>query len=268
MPNVTVPALQPEALNYRVAEKTLPEIWQLPINEALDFLEQISLPTSDSTAEMLHGEVCTRLRYLERVGLSYLNLDRPTRTLSGGETERVSLTTCLGASLTSTLFVLDEPTIGLHPRDTNRLIDVMHHLRDNGNTLAVVEHDESVIRAADHLIDIGPGRGEDGGELVFTGSPEQLTQSSNHSLTAAYLSGKKIIPLPKKTAPTKKTPVPENHRSSPAQPEKPRRRNSPSSLHLRNRSLRLRKIDSGSLGSLRKPAEKNRSGLACRTRSL
>ncbi|MCF6313447.1 MAG: excinuclease ABC subunit UvrA [Verrucomicrobiales bacterium] len=190
--------LQPEALNYRAEGKTLPEIWQLPINEALNFLESIPLPANDSTAEMLHSEVCNRLRYLEQVGLSYLNLDRPTRTLSGGETERVNLTTCLGASLTSTLFVLDEPTVGLHPRDTDLLIKIMQQLRDNGNTLAVVEHDESVIRAADHLIDIGPGRGEDGGELVFTGSPEKLAQSKTPSLTAAYLSGKKCIPIPAK----------------------------------------------------------------------
>jgi excinuclease ABC subunit A len=196
--------LQPAALNYRAGGKTLPEIWQLPINEALDFFHHLPLPPDDPTAEMLHREVCNRLQYLERVGLSYLNLDRPTRTLSGGETERVNLTTCLGASLTSTLFVLDEPTVGLHPRDTDLLIEIMHQLRDNGNTLAVVEHDESVIRAADHLIDIGPGRGENGGELVFTGSPTQLIQSKNHSLTAAYLSGKKSIPVPEKRRPIKR----------------------------------------------------------------
>lgn len=197
--------LQPEALNYRMGGKTLPEIWQLPIDEALEFINQISLPANDSTSEMLHGEVCNRLQYLKRVGLSYLNLDRPTRTLSGGETERVNLTTCLGASLTSTLFVLDEPTVGLHPRDTDLLIEVMHQLRDNGNTLAVVEHDESVILAADHLIDIGPGRGEDGGELVFTGTPEKLTQTKKQSLTADYLSGKKLIPIPKKRRTPKKS---------------------------------------------------------------
>ncbi len=196
--------LQAAALNYRVNQKTLPEIWQLPISEALTFFHNLSLPENDSTAEMLHAEVCNRLRYLEHVGLSYLNLDRPTRTLSGGETERVSLTTCLGASLTSTLFVLDEPTVGLHPRDTDRLIDVMHDLRDKGNTLAVVEHDEAVIRAADHLIDIGPGRGEDGGELVFTGAPDKLAQSNKKSLTAAYLTGKKTIPIPKKRRAIKK----------------------------------------------------------------
>ena len=119
---------------------------------------------NDPTAEMLHKEVVTRLRYLLAVGLGYLNLDRPTRTLSGGEIERVNLTTCLGASLVNTLFVLDEPSVGLHPRDVGRLIRVMEDLRDKGNTLLVVEHEEAVIRAADNLIDIGPGRGEGGGE--------------------------------------------------------------------------------------------------------
>src|SRR5690606_18267898 len=123
----------------------------------------------DKTAAMLHGEIVNRLGFLQEVGLGYLNLDRPTRTLSGGEIERVNLTTCLGASLTSTLFVLDEPTVGLHPRDVGKLIGVLGRLRDLGNTLVVVEHEEAVIRAADHLIDIGPGRGEGGGELVYAG---------------------------------------------------------------------------------------------------
>ena len=123
----------------------------------------------DSTTEMLLGEVLSRLDYLAEVGLGYLSLDRPTRTLSGGEVERVNLTTCLGASLVNALFVLDEPSIGLHPRDTHRLIHVMEQLRDKGNTLLVVEHDEAVIRAADHLIELGPGRGEAGGDLVFAG---------------------------------------------------------------------------------------------------
>ena len=111
---------------------------------------------------MLQKEIVTRLRYLLAVGLGYLNLDRPTRTLSGGEIERVNLTTCLGASLVNTLFVLDEPSVGLHPRDVGRLIRVMEDLRDKGNTLLVVEHEEAVIRSADNLIDIGPGRGEGG----------------------------------------------------------------------------------------------------------
>src|SRR5205807_2708174 len=119
------------------------------------------------TAPMLRNEICSRLDYLCQVGLGYLTLDRSTRTLSGGEVQRVNLTTCLGASLVNTLFVMDEPTVGLHPRDIGRLVRVMHNLRDRGNTLLVVEHEEQIIRAADNLIDIGPGRGERGGELVF-----------------------------------------------------------------------------------------------------
>ncbi len=148
---------------------------------------------------MLRGEVVTRLSYLCEVGLGYLSLDRSTRTLSGGEVQRVNLTTCLGASLVSTLFVLDEPSVGLHPRDVGRLIRVMHDLRDKGNTLLVVEHEEAIIRSADHLIDIGPGRGEQGGELVFEGTLPQMLRSrpENASLTRDYLSNRKRIPIPK-----------------------------------------------------------------------
>ncbi len=109
------------------------------------------------------------LNYLCEVGVGYLTLDRSTRTLSGGEVQRVNLTTCLGASLVNTLFVMDEPSIGLHPRDVGQLVRVMHNLRDKGNTLLVVEHEEQIIRAADNLIDLGPGRGEHGGELVWNG---------------------------------------------------------------------------------------------------
>jgi energy-coupling factor transporter ATP-binding protein EcfA2 len=118
---------------------------------------------------MLRNEICARLDYLCQVGLSYLTLDRSTRTLSGGEVQRVNLTTCLGASLVNTLFVMDEPSVGLHPRDIGQLVRVMHNLRDKGNTLLVVEHEEQIIRASDNLIDLGPGRGERGGELVFAG---------------------------------------------------------------------------------------------------
>src|SRR5207302_545811 len=141
--------------------------------------------------------ICARLNYLCEVGVGYLTLDRSTRTLSGGEVQRVNLTTCLGASLVNTLFVLDEPSIGLHPRDIGRLVRAMHNLRDRGNTLLVVEHEEQIIRAADNLIDIGPGRGERGGELVFNGALDQLL-FRNKSLTADYLSGRKMIPVPKK----------------------------------------------------------------------
>src|SRR2546430_6310723 len=143
---------------------------------------------------MLRNEICARLRYLCEVGVGYLTLDRSTRTLSGGEMQRVNLTTCLGASLVNTLFVMDEPSVGLHPRDVGRLVRVMHNLRDKGNTLLVVEHDEQIIRAADNLIDIGPGRGERGGELVFSGLLQDFVGGS---LTRDYLSGRKSIPIPK-----------------------------------------------------------------------
>ena len=195
--------LKPEALNFKVAEKTLPELWQLSIDDLAAFFQTITVRKEDKTATMLYEEVGNRLGYLKEVGLGYLNLDRPTRTLSGGETERVNLTTCLGASLTNTLFVLDEPTVGLHPRDVGQLIGVMQRLRDLGNTLVVVEHEEAVIRAADHLVDIGPGRGEGGGELTFAGpglatAAEALPHLKKHpdALTLSYLAGKKFIAVP------------------------------------------------------------------------
>ena len=131
---------------------------------------------------------------LRRSGLGYLALDRSTRTLSGGEVERVNLTTCLGASLVNTLFVLDEPSIGLHARDTNRLIRVMEQLRDKGNTLLVVEHDEAVIRAADHLIELGPGRGEEGGELVFDGPLSALLGRNGNGRPETGKTGKRKRP--------------------------------------------------------------------------
>ena len=205
---------QPEALNYKIVaaaddrrsskngghrpplQWTLPEFSALSISAARDLLENIEMLPTDSAAGMLRREICARLTYLCHVGLGYLTLDRSTRTLSGGEVQRVNLTTCLGASLVNTLFVMDEPSVGLHSRDIGRLVRVMHNLRDKGNTLLVVEHEETIIRAADNLIDIGPGRGELGGELVFSGKLDDLVLRKN-SLTAQYLSGGKSIPIPK-----------------------------------------------------------------------
>jgi len=165
---------QPATLNYKIGSVkkhlTLPEFDELSISDAGDLLAKIEIAAPDSTAAMLRKEICARLRYLCEVGLGYLTLDRSTRTLSGGEVQRVNLTTCLGASLVNTLFVMDEPSVGLHPRDISRLVRVMHNLRDKGNTLLVVEHEERIISAADNLIDIGPGRGERGGELIFSGA--------------------------------------------------------------------------------------------------
>src|SRR5204862_4280202 len=133
-------------------------------------------------------------RSVDHVGLEYLNLARASRTLSGGEVMRVNLTTCLGASLVNTLFVLDEPSIGLHPRDIGRRIGVMEGLRDKGNTLLVVEHEEAVMRGADNLVEIGPGRGEKGGQLVFHG-PLSALQEKHGSLTGDYLFDRKSIPI-------------------------------------------------------------------------
>ncbi|MBU6181116.1 MAG: excinuclease ABC subunit A, partial [Verrucomicrobia bacterium] len=195
--------LKPEALAFKIHGKTLPELWRLSIDDLFAFIAAVPVSGTDKTTTMLHREIVNRLGYLREVGLGYLDLDRPTRTLSGGETERVNLTTCLGASLTSTLFVLDEPTVGLHPRDVGRLVGVMRRLRDLGNTLVVVEHEEAVIRAADHLVDIGPGRGEGGGELVYAGpgaataaAAVTLFESHPRSLTMEYLSGAKTVPVP------------------------------------------------------------------------
>ncbi len=213
---------QPATLNFRYEGKTLPALQALPIDQLLAVMESAKPKakgrgesgeeaSSDAATEMLVKEVSSRLRYLVEVGLSYLSLDRPTRTLSGGEVERVNLTTCLGASLVNTLFVLDEPSVGLHPRDTGRLIRVMRHLRDKGNTLLVVEHEEAVLRAADHLVELGPGRGDAGGGLVYNGPLDPLLaapakggrKSRNdtaafrgESLTADYLTGRKSIPVP------------------------------------------------------------------------
>ena len=169
---------QPEALNYKLSAIrdpkseilfTLPEFQALSISDARDCLSNAEIPVGNKTAQMLRDEICARLNYLREVGVGYLTLDRSTRTLSGGEVQRVNLTTCLGASLVNTLFVMDEPSVGLHPRDVGQLVRVMHNLRDKGNTLLVVEHEEQIIRAADNLIDLGPGRGEHGGDLVWNG---------------------------------------------------------------------------------------------------
>ena len=191
---------KPETLNFRILAKsqqlTLPQLQQLPLDELIDNLTTVAIAIGDSTTELLRTQIVARLRYLVDVGLGYLTLDRPTRSLSGGELQRVNLTTCLGASLVSTLFVLDEPSVGLHPRDIDRLVAVLHGLRDKGNTLLVVEHEEAVIRAADSLIEIGPGRGEHGGRLVFQGPLEQIENALPDSLTAAYLTGRKKIATP------------------------------------------------------------------------
>jgi excinuclease ABC subunit A len=177
---------------------TLADFYQLPIQQALGLIDRLahsSRPRSNDPLMLVLNEIRARLGYLNEVGLGYLTLDRPTRSLSGGETERVSLTTCLGTRLVNTLFVLDEPSVGLHPRDTERLIRVLEQLRNAGNTVLVVEHEASVMRVADQIVDLGPGHGTSGGEVVFQGGFAEILKS-NTSLTGQYLSGRKQIQIP------------------------------------------------------------------------
>lgn len=172
---------------------TVHDLMLLPIERIRRFFDDIVLPSAllDDALKLLLAEVRTRLKYLCDVGLGYLTLDRQSRTLSGGEVQRINLTTALGTSLTKTLFVLDEPSIGLHPRDLTRIVEAMQRLRDAGNTLVVVEHDPSVMLAADRLIDMGPGPGERGGTIVYDGTPGDIR--SAHTLTGEYLGGRKQV---------------------------------------------------------------------------
>ncbi|MDH5298334.1 MAG: excinuclease ABC subunit UvrA, partial [Desulfobulbaceae bacterium] len=184
--------LKPESLLWRLGgEKglALHQLTQLPIEACFTFFQNFRPGRGlDEATEQLVAEIRSRLGYLCEVGLGYLTLDRQSRTLSGGEIQRVNLTTALGASLVNTLFVLDEPSIGLHPRDIKKLISILHRLRDCGNTLLIVEHDPEVMLAADMVVDMGPGPGELGGEIVFTGTTKELL-TDRHSLTSRYLSG-------------------------------------------------------------------------------
>ncbi|WP_118182594.1 excinuclease ABC subunit UvrA [Paraburkholderia phosphatilytica] len=172
---------------------TVHDLMLLPIERIRRFFDSIELPSAlhDDALKLLLAEVRTRLKYLCDVGLGYLTLDRQSRTLSGGEVQRINLTTALGTSLTKTLFVLDEPSIGLHPRDLNRIVEAMHRLRDAGNTLVVVEHDPSVMLAADRLIDMGPGPGERGGSIIFDGTPDNIRNAG--TLTGEYLGGRRHV---------------------------------------------------------------------------
>ena len=174
---------------------SLHDLMLMPIDRLRRFFDGLTLPTSmlDEALELLLDEVRTRLKYLCDVGLGYLTLDRQSRTLSGGEVQRINLTTALGTSLVNTLFVLDEPSIGLHPRDMNRINEAMLRLRDAGNTLVVVEHDPAVMLAADRIIDMGPGPGTQGGRIVFDGTPDQIKAAD--TLTGAYLGARRSIHL-------------------------------------------------------------------------
>ncbi|MPS33448.1 MULTISPECIES: excinuclease ABC subunit UvrA [unclassified Salinivibrio] len=190
--------LRQEARHVFIDGHNLPEICELSIQQALDFFEQLTLTGQRAKiAEKVMKEIHDRLRFLVNVGLNYLNLSRSADTLSGGEAQRIRLASQIGAGLVGVMYVLDEPSIGLHQRDNARLLDTLEHLRDLGNTVMVVEHDEDAIRAADYIIDIGPGAGAHGGQIVAEGSLEDILASAS-SLTGQYLSGKQAIEVPAK----------------------------------------------------------------------
>jgi excinuclease ABC subunit A len=190
--------LRQEALYVRVNDRTIAQAVMLNIAEAAEFFANLQLSTEETAiAEKVLVEIRQRLKFLNDVGLEYLTLDRLASTLSGGEAQRIQLATCLGSRLVGACYVLDEPSIGLHTRDTGRLIAILKELRELGNTILVVEHDPEVMRAADHIIDLGPGAGELGGNIIFEGSYEKLTTKKNASLTALYLSGEKQVSAPK-----------------------------------------------------------------------
>ncbi|NDG63992.1 MAG: excinuclease ABC subunit A, partial [Planctomycetes bacterium] len=193
--------LKPEVLAVTLGGKSIAEVCALSIDDCATFLKQVTLNKREGQiAERVMKEVHARLGFLLDVGLDYLSLDRPAATLSGGEAQRIRLATQIGSGLVGVLYVLDEPSIGLHQRDNRRLIETLTRLRDLGNTLIVVEHDEETIRTADWVVDIGPGAGEHGGKVVVSGSYEELI-ASKESITGAYLSGRKAIEIPKSRRP-------------------------------------------------------------------
>ncbi|MES2799914.1 MAG: excinuclease ABC subunit UvrA [Bacteroidota bacterium] len=190
--------LRKDANYVKINHKSITDIVLMPLEEAYAFLSTLDLNDYEKTiAKRVLPEITNRLQFLMDVGLGYLTLNRPSNTLSGGESQRINLATSLGSSLVGSMYILDEPSIGLHPRDTQRLIKVLHELRDLGNTVIVVEHEEEMMNAADEILDIGPLAGIFGGEVVFQGNAKELPKAKN-SLTADYLTGKRMIPIPTK----------------------------------------------------------------------
>jgi excinuclease ABC subunit A len=217
--------LRPEALAVRVNGMNLSQVSSMTIARARRFLEQLELsPMEEEIARPVLDELRRRLGYLLGTGLEYLTLDRLSRTLSGGEAQRIHLSTALGSGLVGTLYILDEPSIGLHARDNERLIRILHSLRNLGNTVVVVEHDPAIIRAADRVVDLGPGAGERGGTVVAEGRPEEIAEAAG-SLTGQYLSGERMD---------------RSQGSQGEQPEEPHRTDPTRCSLLCDRSLRIR----------------------------
>ncbi|MEX2186677.1 MAG: excinuclease ABC subunit UvrA [Pirellulales bacterium] len=188
--------LRPEARSVRIGGKSIDQIVALAVGEAMAYFEQLTWSDAERpVAEPLIAEIGSRLRFLDKVGVDYLTLDRAADTLSGGELQRVRLATCIGSGLVGVCYVLDEPSIGLHPRDNDRLIAALRELQSQGNTVVVVEHDEAIMRAADWIIDVGPGAGRHGGHIVAVGTPAELA-ANERSLTGDYLAGRKKLARP------------------------------------------------------------------------
>ncbi len=191
--------LRPEALYIRLYGKTMADVVRMNIGEAMQFFDSLQLsPEESAIADKVMVEIRQRLKFLNDVGLEYLTLDRLSATLSGGEAQRIQLATCLGSRLVGACYVLDEPSIGLHSRDTGRLIRILEELRELGNTIVVVEHDPDVMRSADHIVDMGPGAGENGGRIIFEGSFAAIMAAGNSSLTSRYLRGDLTVTRPAK----------------------------------------------------------------------
>ncbi len=182
--------LNPDALAFKIGEKSISQLNAMTVTELTEYFNALHLSAYELEAtKSIREQIHSRLDYLKGVGLEYLQLNRPLRTLSGGEQTRVNLTSVLGSNLVNMLYVLDEPTVGLHPSDSERLVDVIERLRDRGNSVLVVEHEPPLINRADHLIEIGPYASRKGGEVVFVGKPSQLKNAK--TLTAEFLFGKK-----------------------------------------------------------------------------
>ena len=199
--------LRPESLAVRIGGAdgcNMADLYEAKISVALRFFQELHWSDAErKVARVMLDQVLARLEFLERVGLGYLQLNRPLRTLSGGEAQRVSLTSAMGSSLVNMLYVLDEPSVGLHPSDVHRLIRAVESLRDRGNSVVVVEHEEAMLRAADYLVEIGPGAGENGGQIVFQGTLDQMLTSS-HSLTGEFLAGRRGVAVPNQRRPTQR----------------------------------------------------------------
>ncbi len=236
--------LRPETLSVKIAGRSIADVVRFPIKAARQFFDTLTLTEREmAIARRVLKEIRERLGFLSQVGLDYLTLDRPAATLSGGEGQRIRLATQIGSSLVGVLYILDEPSIGLHQRDNGRLLDTLKRLRDLGNTVLVVEHDEETMRAADYVVDLGPGAGELGGHLVAVGTPDEVMANPD-SLTGRFLAGVERIDPPA-DPPEVERQVRDDPQPPRAQPEGDERPDPARHVHRGDRRLRLRQVHPG-----------------------